>query len=195
MEIVFATNNEHKLIEIRDAIGGGYRIIGLKEKGILEEIPETQQTLEGNAIQKAKYIYDKYRIVCFADDTGLEVEALNGIPGVFSARYAGENCTFDDNINKLLIEMRGIKNRKARFRTVIAFIESDLKINTFEGIINGKILEKRKGNEGFGYDPVFVPEGYNQSFAEMPLYEKNKISHRAKAILKLEDYLSLDINK
>jgi len=158
--------------------------------GIKEEIPEHQETIKGNAIQKAKFIYEKYGFICFADDTGLEVEALNDKPGVFSARYAGEGCSSDDNINKLLKEMRGIKNRKARFRAVIAFIESDLKIMTFEGIINGTISKKRNGIGGFGYDPVFIPTGYTHSFAEMSLYEKNKISHRIQALKKLENYLS-----
>jgi XTP/dITP diphosphohydrolase len=189
MAIVFATNNQHKLIEIREAIGSRYQIISLQDIGIFEEIPENQETLEGNSIQKAKYIYEKYRFVCFADDTGLEVEALNGRPGVFSARYAGDGCTFDENINKLLEEMNGIKNRKARFRAVIALIESDTKISTFEGIINGNISEERKGNKGFGYDPVFIPDGFSQSFSEMPLNEKNKISHRGRALEKLLKYL------
>jgi XTP/dITP diphosphohydrolase len=190
MKIVFATNNQHKLYEIREAIGPRLQVIGLKDIGILEEIPEDQETIEGNSIQKAKYIFDKYQLVCIADDTGLEVEALNKRPGVFSARYAGVGCTFDDNINKLLDEMKGIKNRKARFRTVITFIESETKISTFEGIINGRILLARQGSDGFGYDPIFKPDGYNQSFAEMPLYKKNKISHRGRAVLKFCNYLS-----
>jgi XTP/dITP diphosphohydrolase len=190
MEIIFSTNNEHKLIEIREAIGSRHKIIGLKDLGIKEEIPETQNTLEGNAIQKAKYIFDKFHFVCFADDTGLEVESLDNRPGVFSARYAGEGCSFDDNINKLLEEMKGIDNRNARFRTVIAYIENDKKISTFEGIVNGRIIEKRLGKKGFGYDAIFVPDGYNQSFAEMSLIEKNKISHRAQALHKLKDYLN-----
>jgi XTP/dITP diphosphohydrolase len=189
MEIVFATNNNHKLIEIRDAIASKYKIVGLKDLGIVEEIPENENTLEGNSIQKAKYIYKKYKFICFADDTGLEVETLDGKPGIYTARYAGEGCTFEDNVNKLLHEMRGVKNRNARFRTVIALVESESKISTFEGIIEGKISETRLGNEGFGYDPVFIPEGSNLSFAQMSLSKKNQISHRAKALKKLTDYL------
>jgi XTP/dITP diphosphohydrolase len=192
MEIVFATNNAHKLIEIKDAIGSLYKIISISELGISEDIPETQTTLEGNAVQKAKYIFDKYNLVCFSDDTGLEVEALNGRPGVFSARYAGTGCTFDDNIDKLLKEMQGITNRKARFRAVIALVESVCKITIFEGIINGIISENRQGSEGFGYDPVFIPEGYDKSFAEMSLFEKNKISHRGRALEKLKNYLHMN---
>jgi XTP/dITP diphosphohydrolase len=189
MEIVFATNNNHKLIEIRDAIASKYKIVGLKDLGIVEEIPENENTLEGNSIQKAKYIYKKYKFICFADDTGLEVETLDGKPGIYTARYAGEGCTFEDNVNKLLHEMRGVKNRNARFRTVIALVESESKISTFEGIIEGKISETRLGNEGFGYDPIFIPEGSNLSFAQMSLSKKNQISHRAKALKKLTDYL------
>jgi XTP/dITP diphosphohydrolase len=191
IQLVFATNNLHKLTEIRHLLGDKYKIVSLSEMGINEIIPENQETIEGNAIEKAKYIYNKYQISCFADDTGLEVEYLQGRPGVFSARYAGEGCSSEDNINKLLYDLTGVKNRKARFRTVIAFINEMNKIELFEGIINGYIDENRRGNEGFGYDSVFTPEGYTQSFAEMNISLKNNISHRAIAMLKFVEYLKL----
>jgi XTP/dITP diphosphohydrolase len=188
MKIIFATNNKHKLEEIRQALGSQYQIVGLQDIGITEDIPETQKTIEGNAVQKALFIYKKYKINCFADDTGLEVDALNGRPGVLSARYAGKGCSYDDNVNKLLLELKCFKNRKARFRTVIALIEEG-EIKTFHGIVEGVIAEKKSGEKGFGYDPVFIPEGHNQSFAEMKLDEKNKISHRVKALQKLISFI------
>lgn len=191
MKLVFATNNLHKLQEIRNLVSDNYQIVGLKEIGIQEEIPENQDTIKGNAIEKAKYIFNKYHFPCFADDTGLEVDFLNGRPGVFSARYAGDGCSSDDNVNKLLTELRGSNNRIARFRTVIAFIENKDNVKLFEGIIEGHIAEQKKGSEGFGYDPVFIPEGYNESFAEMNLTFKNTISHRAKAMQEFIKYLEL----
>lgn len=189
MEIVFATNNRHKLTEIRAAAPDKLHISGLNEKGIVEDIPETSDTLEGNAIEKAMYIYSKYGFNCFADDTGLEVEALDGRPGVYSARYAGEGCTFEDNVNKLLREMEGVSNRRAVFRTVIAYVDEG-KLHTFEGSVEGIISLEKKGKEGFGYDPVFIPEKQGRSFAEMSLNEKNMISHRARAMKKFIDFLN-----
>jgi len=189
-ELIFATNNLHKLSEIRALTGNTFIIKSLKEIGCTEDIAETAHTLEGNALLKARYIYDTYRENCFADDTGLEIETLNGRPGVFSARYAGEGHDFEANIDKVLDELQNTGNRKARFRTVIALI-MDGENTFFEGIVNGTIIHERRGTEGFGYDPVFLPDGYRQTFAEMPLSEKNKISHRAMAVKKLVDYLNL----
>ncbi|MBN1949615.1 MAG: RdgB/HAM1 family non-canonical purine NTP pyrophosphatase [Bacteroidales bacterium] len=189
MKIIFATNNLHKLNEIRKAVPDSYEIYSLEEQAIQVEIPETSDTLEGNAIEKAMFIYENYGLNCFADDTGLEVEALAGAPGVYSARYAGPACSFEDNIVKLLSEMNGISNRKARFKTVIAFVENG-EIVTFEGIINGQITTDRRGKEGFGYDPVFLPDQGKETFAEMSLEEKNRISHRALAVKKFTEYLS-----
>lgn len=189
MNIVFATNNQHKLSEIRNALGSLYKVSGLDDCGIFEEIPETKDNIEGNAIEKAMFIYNKYGLDCFADDTGLEVEALGNRPGVFSARYAGPNCSYLDNVNKLLSEMKGIVNRKARFRTVIAYVEQG-KIHTFEGIIEGIITDNIIGDEGFGYDPVFKPVNSGITFAEMPIGMKNKISHRSLALQKFIKYLS-----
>ena len=163
-------------------------IVSLEDIGCREEIPETSDTLEGNALQKAQYIFDKFQLNCFADDTGLEVEALNGAPGVYSARYAGEACSFDDNINKLLAEMKDKTNRKACFKTVIALILKGEKY-FFSGEVGGEILSERKGSHGFGYDPVFRPEGYNQSFAEMDATTKNSLSHRFHATSKLIQFL------
>jgi XTP/dITP diphosphohydrolase len=192
MELIFATNNFHKLSEIRNLLQNNYQIAGLKEMGINEEIPENRNTLEGNAVEKAQYIFNKYNLSCFADDTGLEVDILNGKPGVFSARYAGEGCSYDDNVNKLLYEMKGCSNRMARFRTVIALAEIN-QIRLFEGTVEGHISEFKSGNSGFGYDPVFIPQGFSQSFAEMSLDLKNTISHRAKAMQKLISYLNSQV--
>ena len=186
--LIFASNNAHKLSEIRNLLKNIVEIQSLKDINLEGDIPETSNTLEGNATQKAEWIYSRIGQDCFADDTGLEVEALDGAPGVYSARYAGEGCSFADNVNKLLKAMDGKTNRKARFRTVICLIENGKK-NYFEGIVNGTIVEKGSGNMGFGYDPIFVPDGYNISFAEMPLDEKNKISHRGLATQKLVEYL------
>lgn len=188
MEIVFATNNAHKLSEVRAIAGTRFSIISLNELGCFDEIPETGSTLTENALQKAKYIYDKFQCNCFADDTGLEIEALNGKPGVYSARYAGEHCSFEDNIEKVLRELQGEINRKACFLTVIALI-IDGKNYFFEGKIEGKIIENKKGVNGFGYDPVFKPLGYDKTFAEMTDAEKNSISHRALATKQLNDFL------
>lgn len=190
MQLIFATNNIHKINEIRNLVKSNYQVAGLSEMGINEEIPENQETLEENAIEKAKYIFDKYHIACFADDTGLEVDALDGRPGVYSARYAGEGCSFEDNVNKLLKELEGEKNRKARFRTVIAFIDSKGIVKLFEGNVEGYISERKTGSEGFGYDPVFIPDSFDKSFAEMDLDEKNIISHRAKAMQQFISYLN-----
>ena len=186
--LIFASNNAHKLSEIRNLLDNIVEIQSLKDINLDGDIPETSDTLEGNATQKAEWIYSRIGQDCFADDTGLEVEALDGAPGVYSARYAGEGCSFADNVNKLLKAMEGKTNRKARFRTVICLIENGEK-HYFEGIVNGTIIEKGSGNMGFGYDPIFVPDGYNISFAEMPLDEKNKISHRGLATQKLVEYL------
>jgi XTP/dITP diphosphohydrolase len=188
MELVFATNNHHKLEEIQALLGNNIHLLSLKDIHCNEEIPEDHFTLEENASQKAWYIFNKYKKNCFADDTGLEVDYLNGNPGVFSARYAGEEKNAQANIEKLLVELAGIKNRKARFRTVISLIV-DGKEMQFEGIVNGTILTEKHGSSGFGYDPVFLPEGYSQSFAEMNLSEKNEISHRARAFNKLVNFL------
>jgi XTP/dITP diphosphohydrolase len=187
MNLVFATNNLNKLHEVRSIFS--FPVFSLKDIKCNEELPETQNTIEGNALQKAKYIYDNYKQNCFADDTGLEIESLEGRPGVYSARYAGPQCSAEDNIKKILLEMNGIQNRKAVFKTVIALI-IDGKSYLFEGIIQGKIAEQKKGNAGFGYDPIFIPEGFNSSFAEMSLDEKNKISHRALAIKKLNEFFT-----
>jgi len=188
VELVFATNNAHKLNEVRAIAGARCSIISLKELGCYDEIPETGDTLIANALQKAKYIHDKFHCNCFADDTGLEIEALNGKPGVYSARYAGEHCSFKDNIQKVLYEMQGISNRKACFKTVIALIVNEENY-FFEGKIDGEIMESEKGINGFGYDPVFKPLGYDKTFAEMTEDEKNSISHRALATKKLNNFL------
>jgi XTP/dITP diphosphohydrolase len=187
-ELIFATNNLHKLTEVQSLIGDNFTLKSLEQIGCTEDIPETAPTLEGNAFLKAKFVFNAFGKNCFADDTGLEVEALNGRPGVFSARYATEGHDFEANIDKVLLELDGVRNRKARFRSVIALI-LDGSVFYFEGIVNGEIICERRGIKGFGYDPVFLPEGYQYTFAEMPLSEKNKISHRAIAISKLVDFL------
>lgn len=189
MELIIATNNAHKVTEIKNGLPKHISVKSLKEVGITEEIPEEQDTLEGNALQKARYIYEKYQKNCFADDTGLEVEALDGAPGVYSARYAGENCSFEDNVLKILSEMQGKTNRQACFRTVIALI-IDGKEYLFEGKVSGSITKEKLGNNGFGYDPVFLPDGYCITFAEMELEQKNNISHRGQAVVKLLNFLS-----
>lgn len=187
-KLVFATNNPNKLKELQAILGDEFELLGLKDIGCTEEIPEEQPTLEGNARQKAFYVYEKYGYSCFADDTGLEVEALNGEPGVYSARYAGEKKDAGANMNKLLHEMAKINNRKARFRTVISLVIGG-KEKQFEGIAEGEITREKHGNSGFGYDPVFLPDGYSKTFAEMELHEKNKISHRGRAVQKLVNHL------
>ena len=209
MKIVFATNNQHKLSEIRSILGDSIEVLSLNDIGCDVDIPETGTTLEENALQKAQYVYDHYHIDCFADDTGLEVDALNGAPGVYSARYAsmasdsGQTCPAshdsEANMTRLLKELGNNNNRKARFRTVIALIQkkdvcpcgctSIKEIHKFEGIIEGEIIRERRGGEGFGYDPIFQPDGYDQTFAELGMDIKNHISHRARATQKLADYL------
>ncbi|MCK9304077.1 MAG: RdgB/HAM1 family non-canonical purine NTP pyrophosphatase [Bacteroidales bacterium] len=184
MDIIFATNNLHKLREAQEILGEGFRILTPRMLGIEEEIPEDAPTLEGNAFIKSKFIWDKVHLPCFADDTGLEVKSLNGAPGVFSARYAGTEQNSKNNVIKLLKELQGVKVRDARFRTSVALI-LDGKTYTFEGLLNGKISLAPSGYEGFGYDPVFIPEGYNCSLAELSPGEKNRISHRADALNKL----------
>jgi XTP/dITP diphosphohydrolase len=205
MKIVFATNNQHKLSEIRSILGDSIEVLSLKDIGCDVDIPETGKTLEENALQKAQYVYDHYHIDCFADDTGLEVDALDGAPGVYSARYA---CMANDssqmshdseaNMARLLKELGNNNNRKARFRTVIALIQkkdicpcgctSIKEIHKFEGIVEGEIIRERRGGEGFGYDPIFQPDGYDKTFAELGMDIKNRISHRARATQKLAEY-------
>lgn len=187
-ELIFSTNNHHKLTEIQSLIGNKITIKSLQQIGCYTDIPETAPTLEGNALIKAQFVFDTYGKNCFADDTGLEIEALNGKPGVYSARYATNGHNFEANIDKVLEELSGVKNREARFRTVIALI-IDGKVNYFEGIVNGKIITEQKGLSGFGYDPIFLPDGFDKTFAEMSLEEKNKISHRARATQKLVEFL------
>ena len=186
--LLFATNNQHKLREIQEIMGQEFRVLSLKDVNQDVDIPETQATIEGNAVQKARFIHDLTGMNCFADDTGLEIDALEGRPGVFSARYAGEGCSFDDNIDKILMELSGTGNRKACFRTVICLILEG-KESLFEGRIDGVITDERKGVDGFGYDPVFLPDGYGQTFAEMPAYLKNGISHRGRAAEKMRKAL------
>ena len=188
INLVFATNNLHKVDEVKHKLNGLFSIQTLQEIGCHEDIPETADTLEGNAMQKARYLHEKYGCDCFADDTGLEVEALNNAPGVYSARYAGEARNAEANMEKLLNELSGQTNRKARFRTVIALI-LDGEEYLFEGAITGQILEKRQGNEGFGYDPIFLPDGHEKSFAQLSMAEKNTISHRGCAVDKLLAFL------
>ena len=189
VKIVFATNNLNKLTEVRKILGNKFQVMSLAEIGCNDDIPEKGQTLKDNALIKAQWIYDKYHVNCFADDTGLEVDALGGAPGVYSARYAGgQGHDSEANMKKLLSELEHKDNRKARFRTVIALI-IDGKVTTFDGIINGTITHEKRGGEGFGYDPIFMPEGHNQTFAELGADIKNHISHRAKAVQKLADYL------
>lgn len=210
MKIVFATNNPNKLQEIRDILGERFEIVSLQEIGCHEDIPETGETLQENALLKAKYVAEHYGLDCFADDTGLEVEALHGAPGVHSARYAeGTDHNSEANMQKLLHELQDKENRKARFRTVIALLQhpknqqkenvenafTTPKIHYFEGRIDGIIAKEKRGNAGFGYDPIFIPNGYQQSFAELGETIKNHISHRAKAVEKLAEYLHSKINE
>ncbi len=206
MKIVFATNNQHKLEEIRSILGHRIEVVSLADIGCHEDIPETGKTLEENALQKAQYVYDHYHVSCFADDTGLEVEALHGAPGVYSARYAGgKGHDSEANMRKLLAELADKDNRRARFRTVIALIElgdesscgcaAVKKVTEFEGIVRGTITREKHGAEGFGYDPIFQPEGYDQTFAELGTDVKNTISHRAVATQKLADYLLASLGK
>ncbi len=188
MKLVFATNNRHKLDEVRAIVGDRVEVLSLNDIGCHDDIPETADTLQGNALIKARYIHEKFGVDCFADDTGLEVEALDGAPGVYSARYAGEECDSEANMQKLLQNLTGKSNRNAQFRTVIALIiKGEEKL--FNGIVKGTITEEKRGDSGFGYDPVFVPEGFSESFAQMSGDMKNSISHRYRATRELSNYL------
>lgn len=189
MKLVFATNNQNKIKEVQALIPSHISLLSLKDIACFEEVPENQLTIKGNAIQKAEYIKEHYGFDCFADDTGLEVEALNGEPGVFSARYAGEQRNANDNMNKLLHELKDKPNRKAQFKTVIA-LHLNNELHIFKGICKGEITKTKQGDSGFGYDPIFKPKGYDLTFAEMELQLKNKIGHRGKAVTKLVEYLN-----
>lgn len=188
MKLIFATNNPNKVLEVKKVIGDKFEVVSLKEFGFTDDIPEPHDTLEENAYEKSSVIHQKFGVNCFSEDTGLEVFALNGEPGVKSARYAGEECNPSDNIDLLLSRLEGIENREAQFRTVVSLILENTEYQ-FEGVAKGHISHSRKGEKGFGYDPIFVPEGYDISFAEMDAAEKNSISHRAKAVKKLVEFL------
>lgn len=192
--LVFATNNKHKLHEVREMLDGVVEIKSLDEMGLAGDIPETADTLQGNALLKAQWVWQRTHLDCFADDTGLEVNALGGAPGIYSARYAGPQCNFDDNVDKLLSAMEGKTDRRADFRTVICLLEGG-EPTYFEGRVDGVILTERYGQEGFGYDPVFMPDRFVVSFAEMPLEVKNQISHRGLAVAKLVAYLKGEKSK
>lgn len=189
MKIVFATNNPHKLKELRHILGDKFKLLSLSDINCFEEIPETSPTIEENSLEKAEYVYKKYKTNCFADDTGLEIEALDGRPGVYSARYAGGDKNMDSNIDKILSELKDQNNRNARFKTVVSLILNG-EVYQFEGIINGKIIKEKTGTAGFGYDPVFMPNDYDITFAEMDPVLKNKISHRGIAVQKLVEFLT-----
>lgn len=189
MQLVFATNNLNKLAEVQNLIPKNIRLLSLADIGCEEDIPETQKTIEGNSIQKAEYLKNKYGYDCFADDTGLEVEALNGEPGVYSARYAGSQRDSHDNMNKLLDNLKCQRNRNAQFKTVIA-LHLNGQLYTFTGICKGEITKEKHGNKGFGYDPIFKANGFDKTFAEISLEEKNRIGHRGKAVKQLVDFLS-----
>jgi len=189
MKLVFATNNQHKLQEIKQILGDSIELLSLNDINCDEEIPENQETIEGNAAEKSFYIFNKFGLNCFADDTGLEIEVLNGEPGVYSARYAGEEKSAEKNMDLVLQKLSEIKNRKARFKTVISLVIDGQEIQ-FEGIVNGHILEEKRGKTGFGYDPIFQPDESHLSFAEMTMEEKGKISHRGRAVQKLVEYLT-----
>lgn len=188
MKLVFASNNEHKIAEISKLVPSGFEVVSLESIGCTEDIPETADTLEGNAILKAQFVWERFGLSCFADDTGLEVPVLGNAPGVYSARYAGPQRNATDNMDKLLDELNEINQRDARFITVIALI-LDGQLHTFEGIVNGTITREKHGSEGFGYDPIFKPEGFDQTFAEMNMEQKNTMSHRGRAVLKLVEFL------
>ncbi len=192
-ELIFATHNKNKLREVNELLSGKFKLLSLSDINCKEDIPETQNTIEGNALQKARYIYKKFNKDCFADDTGLEIEALNGAPGVFSARYAGEGKNSDANIEKVFRELKHSTNRNARFKTVFALIING-KEYLFEGIAEGSISKEKHGTSGFGYDPIFFPKGYTKSFAQMSSEEKNKISHRGLAVQKLIAFLNQNSN-
>jgi XTP/dITP diphosphohydrolase len=186
--LCFATNNQHKIEEVRAHLGPDFHLIGLAELGCTEELREDQTTLEGNSFQKAEYVFKNYGVACFADDTGLEVAALQGAPGVYSARYAGDQRKAEDNMKLLLKNLEGSQSRQAQFRTVITLMAPGL-TKQFEGIVTGQIINEYRGSGGFGYDPVFLPDGFTKTLAEMSMEEKNAISHRARAVNKLVDYL------
>jgi XTP/dITP diphosphohydrolase len=188
MTLVFASNNEHKIVEIKSLLGNSFKLLSLSDINITEDIPEDEPLIEGNALAKARYVFKATGLNVFADDTGLEIHALNGLPGVHSARFAGEMKDSSANIEKVFSMLHGKADRKARFKTVIALI-LDKKEYLFEGVVNGEIITEKRGNGGFGYDPVFIPEGRNLTFAEMDLAEKNTISHRARAFEKLKEFL------
>lgn len=189
MKLVFATNNQNKVNEVQSLLPSHITILSLKDIGCEEDIPETQPTIEGNAIQKAQYVKEHYGYDCFADDTGLEVNALNGEPGVFSARYAGSQRNADDNMNKLLTELQDKEDRSAHFKTVVALI-LDGEQHTFPGICEGTIIKEKKGEKGFGYDPIFMATGFEETFAQISLAEKNRVGHRGKAVQKLIGFLN-----
>ena len=190
MDLIFATHNRHKVSEVQAMLPAGIHVRSLSDLGCDEDIPETADTLQGNALQKAQFVHERYHCNCFADDTGLEIDALDGRPGVYSARYAGEGCSFDDNVRKVLAELENVPlaQRTARFRTVVALI-LDGRTYFFEGKVEGLMTLERHGVEGFGYDPIFLPEGYGQTFAEMDASEKNRISHRGRALAKMVGFL------
>ena len=191
MKICFATNNKNKVAEISTLLPAEFEVLSLKAVGCYQELPENQETLVENSLEKAQYLYDNYKINCFADDTGLEIEALDGAPGVYSARFAGEERSSEDNMQLVLKKLRNQENRKAQFRTVITLI-IDGNSQQFEGVVKGKIAMEKSGEKGFGYDPIFIPEGFSKSFAAMTSTKKNSISHRGKAIEKLIEYLSTE---
>ncbi len=192
MKLVFATHNSNKAKEIQSLLTDDFQILTLTDINCIDEIPETSETLEGNSLLKAQFVSDNFNLNCFADDTGLEIDALNGRPGVYSARYAGEEKNAEANMNLVLSELKNESNRKALFRTVITLILND-KTNVFEGIIRGEIADEKRGTDGFGYDPIFIPEGQTKTFAEMTLAEKNQQSHRARAFEEMIDFLKNDI--
>jgi XTP/dITP diphosphohydrolase len=194
VKLVFATNNNFKFTEMKESLSTNIELQKLEDIGCREELPETKETLEGNAEQKARYVYEKFGYSCFADDTGLEINALDGKPGVYSARYAGESKDSMLNMKKVLEEMKNERNRSARFRTVIALIISG-ETMFFEGLVEGQILHELQGDKGFGYDPIFLPDNHAQSFAQMNLQEKNAISHRGKAVRQLVKYLNMQYSK
>ena len=194
MELVFATNNRHKIEEIQSLLGNDFVVKGLKDIGCDVDIPETANTFEGNALQKAQFVYEHYKVPCFSDDTGLEIEALNGEPGVYSARYAGEEKNSEKNMQKVLEKLQGVTNRQAQFRTVIAYVDG--KNNYFfEGIVRGTILDHKRGDKGFGYDPIFVPEGRTETFAELDMAVKNSMSHRGRAMEKFIAFFNQNLKK
>lgn len=190
MDLIFATHNRHKVSEVQAMLPAGIHVRSLSDLGCDEDIPETADTLQGNALQKAQFVHERYHCNCFADDTGLEIDVLDGRPGVYSARYAGEGCSFDDNVRKVLAELENVplEQRTARFRTVVALI-LDGRTYFFEGKVEGLMTLERHGVEGFGYDPIFLPEGYGQTFAEMDASEKNRISHRGRAMAQMVGFL------